>query len=670
MVGVVQHDGYWSDYVWLVIVGALAACFMAWGIGANDVANAFATSVGARSITLKQACVIAIIMEFTGAVALGGPVTNTVAGGVADVESFEDFPELFAYGMVCALLSAGMWICVATMMQLAVSTTHSIVGAIVGFALTWNGAPGVLWWRPVDKFPYLEGVITIVISWFASPLLSGLLAALLFLLNRFFILRRENSSRYVWWIMPPLVGITVFINMFFVLLKGASNTVSWDAGKAAWVAAVIGGGVMLLMATLGVRLLQWRHEQHLAMLSAPQKSLSDEDHALALALEADAEQLPGSWPAKLLFYCKKLIKLTMRGMEVDIHEGLYTDERAIAMHTAAEIFDPRTEMLYQYVQVFSACCVSFAHGANDVANAVGPFAAIWSVYRNWVVTSTAATPVWILAMGGAGLVLGLSTYGYNVIRALGVKMAKMTPSRGYCAELATALTISLASMLGLPVSTTQCVVGAEMGVGLCENLVTGGSWLLFGKTFVGWVTTLLVTGLLSSAIFAWGAYSPSIIMERKASDYESFLRAVATAQYASVQAANMEIGNATANATYSAQVEAAVAAGQQALLDIFNARENGYINSSDLLNWVTNSLKLYTNNSAVIVGYKPGQGSFDLQRAAFPRLQTASAAGSAGSGEEGPTQDQRQRQVAEGTGGIQGPRQRMVRAQGRLRGRA
>ncbi|KAJ9505596.1 hypothetical protein QJQ45_005922 [Haematococcus lacustris] len=313
--------------------------------------------------------------------------------------------------MLCALIAAWLWVTTATYLEMAVSTTHSIIGAIMGFGLVYGGSQAIVWDRVTTKFPYREGLTPIVIAWFTSPILSGAVAAFLLTLNRVFILRRANSTLLALIFLPPLVTLTIFINVFFVLYKGARATLAWSDDKAAWVAICVAGGCGLLTIPLVLllrRRLAIHVNKHGSMHPAqqPEPELARDSRDWQVQDEAGA-----GWGARL--YRRLVHSLT-----VDVHEDLHKDEAVAAMHSAAEVFDPRTEEVYKYLQVFSACCVSFAHGANDVANAVGPFSAIWAVYNTRHISSTAATPIWVLALGGAGLVTGLATYGYNIIKVL------------------------------------------------------------------------------------------------------------------------------------------------------------------------------------------------------------------------------------------------------------
>jgi len=231
------------------------------------------------------------------------------------------------------------------------------------------------------------------------------------------------------------------------------------------------------------------------------------DKPAEVKLEADLEAAGETFMGKMK-------RLAMSGVNVDIHEVVQTDGDIFNMHDQAEQFDPKTEISFQYLQVFSAICVSFGHGANDVANACGPLAGIWATYEAGAFVKEADTPVWVLIIGAVGLVIGLATYGYNIMRALGVRMAAMTPSRGYSAELATSLVVSIASAYGMPISTTHTITGAVVGVGLMEGR-KGVNWKFLGKTFSAWIFTLIFVGILTAAMFAQGAYAPSIMCNRR-----------------------------------------------------------------------------------------------------------------------------------------------------------
>lgn len=556
----------WSDYEWIVIMGAIMAFYMAWGIGANDVANAFATSVGSKALKLWQACLIAAVMEFTGAVALGGEVAKTVAGSIADVNTFKEYPELYMYGMLCALAAAATWLLVATYFLLPVSTTHSIIGAIMGFAMVWNGVNGVLWNQHMSTFPYSKGFVPVVCAWFVAPISAGIVSSIIFFVNRLLILRRQNSTKIAFWVLPILVFLTLFINLQFVLFKGASKELAWSSSHAAWVAACAAAGACVLSIIIGIPLMRRRFAKDLA-----DEKAAEENGGKEIEIEKTTEErfnlsphaIPDTEnPFSLIFHYVVAFFVAMknqllRGLFYNVHVTGTEDAHTQSIHQAAEVFDPHTEQVYKYLQVFSACCVSFAHGANDVANSIGPFSGIWYVYNTGKITSTVDAPKWIFVMGGLGLVVGLMTYGYNIIMQLGVKMLKLTPSRGFSAELSAALTVSVASRYGLPVSTTQIIVGAEIGVGLVENVRTGLNYWVIIKTFMGWVITIFIAGLTSAAIFAQGVYAPSINNVRALTNYKDNINKIVSNLTSSMTSANAKFKLTATNATSQYWVGAA-----------------------------------------------------------------------------------------------------------------
>ncbi|KAG1674480.1 hypothetical protein FOA52_003085 [Chlamydomonas sp. UWO 241] len=592
-------EGNWDQYVWMVACGGLAAAFMAWGIGANDVANSFATSVGSKTLRLWQAVVIAGIFEFLGAMVLGGEVAKTVASGIADTTLYTEFPEIYMYGMLCSLTIAGTWLLFATMWCFAVSTTHSIVGAIMGFALVFGGWGGVIWFQEKGDFPYCNGFVPIILSWFFSPLIGGILSAIIFNICRYAILRRRNSTRRAIYAIPILVLFTLFINLLFVLSKGAkqdmekrypcSKTTGFKGlpakdcndlyAAASWIAAVCAFGVAVICGLIFCPLLLRKlkreadEAEHAALEVEPGASGDDAEKAAAVAVRTSAEDrmsaedrtsseaarhekrgqtyesmrvhrapddasmlsMPWHWTQTIFSASKRQV---VKGLFFDVHVGASYNAAVIAIHAAAEPFRPETEKIFSYLQVFSAACVAFAHGSNDVANAMGPFSAIYYVYEHWTVPgSSAAAPKWIFALGGAGIVIGLATYGYNIIMTIGVQMLKLTPSRGFSAELAAGLTIALASFFGIPVSTTQIIIGAETGVGLCES-IHGVNWVLLGKTAIGWVLTLLLACGFCAALFSAGAYAPSIPMSQTISQYNMVLFDISDALYTDMEVLN------------------------------------------------------------------------------------------------------------------------------------
>ena len=377
----------------LLALACVFGLFMAWGIGANDVANAMGTSVGARALTLKQAILIAAIFEFAGAYLAGGEVTSTIRKGIVDPALMSDMPELMVFGMLSALLAAGTWLYIASLNGWPVSTTHSIVGAIVGFASVGISVNAVDWAQ----------VGTIAASWVISPLLAGTMAYALFISVRSLILDQDDpfsrARRYV----PIYMWLVGFMISMVTLTKGLKHVglhVELGFGSAFVDAAALSAGVGVLLALLG--------------------------------------------------------SLFLRRIE-----PTGADENSIE----------NVEKVFGILMIFTACAMAFAHGSNDVANAVGPLAAVVSTIQSGgEITKTTAMPWWVLGLGAMGIVLGLSTFGWRVIKTIGRKITELTPSRGFAAELAAAATVVLASATGLPISTTHTLVGAVLGVGLARGV--------------------------------------------------------------------------------------------------------------------------------------------------------------------------------------------------------
>jgi PiT family inorganic phosphate transporter len=403
--------------LFLLILAAAAGLYMAWAIGANDVANAMGTSVGSGALTLKQAVVVAAVFEFSGALLAGGSVTKTVRKGIVDPAGFEGSPELFVYGMIGSLLAAAVWLSVASRLGWPVSTTHSIVGAIVGFSTVALGADAVSWGK----------VAQIVASWVTSPLAAGITAFVFFRFISVAILSAKDPLERTKQSGPVLVFFTTFILALVTLWKGLKH-LSLDLSK------VQSMGVAAVFAAI------------VAVLS----------YFLIQRVQADPE--------------------------------------ADANNRFAGV-----ERIFAVLQIYTACAVAFAHGSNDVANAIGPMAGAVGVLRSGAMQTSSAVPIWMLLLGGVGIVVGLATYGYKVMATIGGKITELTPSRGYSAELSAAVTIVLASQLGFPISTTHTLVGAVLGVSLARG-VAATNFGMIGQIVVSWVVTL-PAGALGAIVF-------------------------------------------------------------------------------------------------------------------------------------------------------------------------
>ena len=454
-------------YLWILIVGGIFAFTAAMGIGANDAANAFATSIGSKALTIRQAVVLAVIFESLGAILMGSHVTDTIRKGIVNYECFQEQPYTLMYGSMWVLLSVTLWLFLASKWEMPVSTTHSCVGGMIGIGIALGGSDCVNWYEPKDTFPFVGGVSGIVASWIISPLFSAIIAVILFGTTRALVLRKKFESMRSNIAYCILVGSVVTINSFFIIYKGAKGLAlhKTDLGMAMGISFGLGVLSALIMIPI-VPILK-----------------------------------------------RKAGKIQETG-DIELSDKIFNNKKeatcVAAIHENAENFDVRTEELFKYLQIFTAICDSFSHGANDVANAIGPFAVIWTVFRAGELdkkTNMGADAYWILALGGVGIALGLLVYGYKITQAIGNKLCKITPSRGTAIELGSALVIIIGSRLGLPLSTTHCQVGATVGVGLLEGRAGVNRWIC-GKTVLGWVITCVIVGITSGVLVAQGVYSP------------------------------------------------------------------------------------------------------------------------------------------------------------------
>ena len=467
-------------YLWIVCVGGAFSFFAAMGIGANDAANAFATSIGSKSLTIRNAVVLAILFESSGAILMGNHVVNTIRKGIADYECFENEPYSLMYGCMWVCLSVGAWLFLASKYEMPVSTTHSCVGAMIGMTMALKGPKCVIWYEEKDTFPYIGGVSGIVLSWIISPVFSGIIASSIFSILRSGFLRKKNSFSISIYVFPIIVGSCVTLNTFYIIYKGAKGIGLHDTSLDESCLWSFGLGVGGAIATI-----PWILRSKNRIES--QFTTKEETKNVEM-LEAPKE----------LTYYDKVIEQNTTVSEI---------------HNNAEVFDEKSEELFKSLQIFTAMCDSFSHGANDVANAVGPFATILSIYKNTSITENndmKNDAYWVLALGGVGIAIGLGTYGYKIIDAIGMKLCKITPSRGISIELASALVIITGSRLEIPLSTTHCQVGATVGVALLEDHRTcsGVNKVVVMKTFLGWILTLVIVGSSTAILVAQGSYAP------------------------------------------------------------------------------------------------------------------------------------------------------------------
>jgi len=402
-----------------IVIAVIFGLYMTWGIGANDVANVMGTSVGSGAITVKTAIIIAAVFEFAGAALAGGHVTQTIRKGIIDPAPITQNPEILVFGMLAALLAAAVWLMVASTRGWPVSTTHSIVGAVVGFAIAAIGLEAVNWGK----------ITQIVASWVVSPLLGGAISFVLMMSIRHLILNTSNpfASAKRWGpIYVFLVGFIISLVTIFKGLKHLKVDLSVPASFA--IAAAFG----VAIAVIGYVLIQ------------------------RIKIDEEADK--------------------------DFHYA-----------SVEKVFVP--------MMLFTACGMAFAHGSNDVANGVGPMAAVVGLVQSGgEVAQKSELPIWILLIGGVGIVVGLATFGYRVMRTIGSKITELTPTRGFCATMAAATTVVLASRTGMPVSTTHIAVGGVIGVGMARGI--GALDLrVIGGIIMSWIITLPIGGTLAALFY-------------------------------------------------------------------------------------------------------------------------------------------------------------------------
>ncbi|KAI7845415.1 hypothetical protein COHA_000968 [Chlorella ohadii] len=526
---------------WIFACATVVAVFVAYGIGANDVANAFGSSVGAKALTMKQALVVAAICEFGGSVLMGAGVVGTVRKGIADLNYFVNDPDIFAYGMLCAMMATGIWLLVATFWELPVSTTHSIVGAIIGMTMVSAGPDAVIWSSSKDTFPYIGGVASLCLSWVFSPVLGALLAAFLFFWLRLLVLRHENAYQRAFYVLPLFVFLTFFMITIFTIKEGGSRF-GWENtpySKACWIGAIVGAGCAVISVGWQIWVVKRKVREDLREKEAAEAAAqagameapgsADGKHEEGSEHEKEATPAPSdiTTPNRLRDFRKSRVwSAVTHSANVDIHETIQTDAKVNAIHENAEVFDSKAEGVFKYLQVFTACANSFAHGSNDVANSIGPYAAIYAVWQTSSVAKEAEVPTWILVVGGAGIVFGLATYGYKIMRVLGVKMVKLTNSRGFIVEMSSAAIVIIGSRYGLPLSTTHTLVGAVTGVGLLEGK-RGFNGSLLLRFFAGWVATLVVAAITAAAFTAQGIYAPNRNLDQQRYTTATYLTSTA-----------------------------------------------------------------------------------------------------------------------------------------------
>ncbi|KIW41575.1 uncharacterized protein PV06_07124 [Exophiala oligosperma] len=572
------------DYIFAL--GTIFAFLDAWNIGANDVANSFATSVSSRSITYLQAMAIASVMEFAGSVAVGARVADTIRTKIVDPDLFDDNPAMLMLGMMCAVIGSSIYLTIATKLGLPVSTTHSIMGGVIGMGIASVGASQVTWWGGDVN----SGVVSVFLAWIIAPFCAGGFSSIIFLVTKYGVMIRRNPLMKALVSIPIYFGITSALITMLIVWKGGSARIDITGSETIGIIFGVGAAVALLVAVffcpwlyrvllrgdwelkyyhipLGPLLL-WRpeptpppedyqvtkdyyyghktmeelkaereahgagagaarlgdeenHGAHLSEKTHPvtddsTRSDSDSGRAgqAAMAMKKKDPRNPdkfeiigprpqgGNFSPAVLFWQFK--RVFFRGVEQDI---ISQQSKANLLsgdiektHAYVSHYDNKAEYLYSFLQVLTASAASFVHGANDVSNAIGPYTSIYHIWRTNELGSKVPVPYWILVFGGAAIVIGLWTYGYNIMRNLGNRITLHSPSRGFSMELGAAVTVIMATRLKLPVSTTQCITGATVGVGLCTGTWRTINWRMVLWIYGGWIITLPCTGIISGCL--------------------------------------------------------------------------------------------------------------------------------------------------------------------------
>ncbi|GKT66148.1 phosphate-repressible Na+ phosphate cotransporter [Colletotrichum tofieldiae] len=563
------------QYDYIFAITTIFSFLDAWNIGANDVANSFATSVSSRSLTMKQAMAIAAVAEFSGSVSVGSRVTDTLRNKIIDPHLYDAQPSVLLLVMMCAIFGSSVFLSIATRNGLPVSTTHSIIGGLVGAATASVGIRKVSWgW---------DGVSQVFAAWVVAPGLSGVLGALLFLGTKRFVLTKANAVRNAFYTIPFYTFLTFGALTMLMAWKGVQTQVELTTTQVLIAVFSVATGATLLQAFFLLPYL-WRkivnedwqlewtmmwkgpwllnrpppplppagvqkvnikdyYRGHLTadelayvrasetLLESIQSSNTPSDlfkddtpivappalsfpetpatSTISDSRRTSSDLIPprpaGPWTS-LPVLGWRINRVLLRGLEQDVitlqRRNAVLSWDIADMHSRAPHYDNRAEYMYSSLQILTASAASFIHGANDVSNSIGPFATAYDIWRTGRVETYVGVPIWILCFGGGAIVLGLLTYGYHVMRNLGNRLTLISPSRGFCMELASAITVMMATKLALPVSTTQCIAGATVGVGLAN-----GDWRCINPRLVawiyfGWFITVPVTGLLSGCLMA------------------------------------------------------------------------------------------------------------------------------------------------------------------------
>ncbi|KAK3933737.1 phosphate transporter [Diplogelasinospora grovesii] len=571
------------DYIFAI--GTIFAGLDAWNIGANDVANSWATSVGSQSVTYMQAMVLGSIMEFSGAMGVGARVADTIRTKIVDTSLFQETPAMLMLGMCCAVIASSIYLTFATKIGLPVSTTHSIMGGVIGMGVAAVGANGVQWVGSGTGTGAINGgVVQVFLAWIIAPGLSGCFGAIIFLLTKYGVMLRQDPVWKAFFMVPVYFGLTACLLTMLLLWKGGNYTINLTEPQIAGTIVGVGAGWALLVAIVLMPWLyrvvikddwqlRWWHiplgplllrrgevppapenvqaikdyyaghftKEELAARRAAEsgdvevvgangeteaadgekKAVAGSDasvdgngngngHGHGRQYHAPIKKIVGPKPegkwytGPVLFWYIKFA--LFRGVDQDVvnlqnkRDVLSGDVQEIHAHAAH--YNNKAEYMYSFLQVMTAATASFTHGANDISNAIGPYATIFQIWNTGILPAKdkAEVPNWILAFGGVCLVIGLWTYGYNIMKNLGNRITLHSPSRGFSMELGSVITVIAATRLKLPVSTTQCITGATVGVGLCSGTWRTINWRMVAWIYFGWFITLPMTGIISGCL--------------------------------------------------------------------------------------------------------------------------------------------------------------------------
>lgn len=605
-----------EEYVWLLVIGFLIAFLLAFGIGANDVANTFGTSVGAKVLTLRQACILATVFETLGSILIGAKVSGTIRKGILDPQVFEGQELELMLGYISALLGCCIWLMIATACGLPVSGTHSIVGSTIGMAIVSKGFSVIKWFE----------ILKIASSWIISPLLSGLVSVLMFLIIKKLILTAKNPLKIGLAFLPIIYTITIFINIGgimeseppllhldvipwwgkILIIVGISITVylsvqfllvpylrkkikrenkkeieldtiivnNSDMCKSAPLAQTeqMGDSVTkkghtvtfpsshpinnkfrrmvsmpanvdndntvnntldgVYLVTIGPKNKSFKHKSLKSVktkqvttditkqVTSNQETITDSNqNSISSASKSNGrftsipvnnkDPIPETFQNLFHHSPSEEDELTNKQKENDENHSAETDKLAlphINNKDEQNEFEPdfsrsdppETVKLFSFLQILTAIFGSFAHGGNDVSNAIGPLIGLYLVFKEGKVSTESSTPEWILLYGGFGISLGLWILGRKVIKTIGEDLTKITPSSGFVIELASAMTVLGASMLNIPVSSTHCKVGAVVFTGRVRSKESV-DWSLFRNIIIAWAVTVPITCGIAAA---------------------------------------------------------------------------------------------------------------------------------------------------------------------------